>query len=484
MPKEAKSSSKQHRSDPLARPEVPTFTCISCLENFTAQPVMVMQDSMCEKCFTDNMVPQFHLALANEINAPVRYGGVELSIDPYVQYFSEDFLLSWREKAVERQVLEPNRLYCAGAVVNDGEQCNKFLGDKNLHQSALPCARCGSLTCGECRDKIISDPHTCSDPDPDVAPAIPGLKLGVDYQRCPNCRKPIELREGCNHMSCDCLAHFCFLCGQLGLPSNLDIVQPAHLAQEGDQTWGRVSHWGGNSCPLYGPRNQEGQPIFDRPPPEEPDDLDSLWLFTRMLDMMYDRLETLPEIQAAPDPDAAVEAMLDLVLPNLHEAILQTLPALVMLDHMTAMDAVVREFGVHLYACVRNGTDPLDWMQAVADVANLLLNCDSVYVRSLINVQGLRIGEEHWAPLLPEVLRALEGMVHRIGPRGFALFPFLQTVVAGFRLAAQGDYLGLVALPDLGDRANLQPQRDALDEEDRLQLMDPGGDRYPGPGAP
>ncbi|SMQ50673.1 unnamed protein product [Zymoseptoria tritici ST99CH_3D7] len=106
MPKEAKSSSKQYRFDPLARPEVPTFTCISCLENFTAQPVMVIQDSMCETCFTDNVIPQFHLALANEVNAPVRYGGVELSIDPFVQYFSEDFLLSWREKAAERQVLE------------------------------------------------------------------------------------------------------------------------------------------------------------------------------------------------------------------------------------------------------------------------------------------------------------------------------------------------------------------------------------------
>ena len=32
-------------------------------------------------------------------------------------------------------------------------------------------------------------------------------------QVCPNCRQAVEKIEGCNHMTCRCDTHFCYLCG-------------------------------------------------------------------------------------------------------------------------------------------------------------------------------------------------------------------------------------------------------------------------------
>ncbi|AEE77356.1 unnamed protein product [Arabidopsis thaliana] len=38
--------------------------------------------------------------------------------------------------------------------------------------------------------------------------------MTVNTKLCPKCSKPIQKRDGCNHMTCKCGQHFCWLCGQ------------------------------------------------------------------------------------------------------------------------------------------------------------------------------------------------------------------------------------------------------------------------------
>lgn len=40
------------------------------------------------------------------------------------------------------------------------------------------------------------------------------------YRICPNCKSGVEKIEGCNHMTCRCKSHFCYLCGI--------VLDPAH----------------------------------------------------------------------------------------------------------------------------------------------------------------------------------------------------------------------------------------------------------------
>jgi len=47
--------------------------------------------------------------------------------------------------------------------------------------------------------------------DPEIAKLIEQAKER-GWQRCFNCNSMVELKEGCNHMTCRCLAEFCMVC--------------------------------------------------------------------------------------------------------------------------------------------------------------------------------------------------------------------------------------------------------------------------------
>ncbi|KAF2263174.1 hypothetical protein CC78DRAFT_569198 [Lojkania enalia] len=76
------------------------------------------------------------------------------------------------------------------------------------------CIKCHARTCTHCKTLIndaISD-HECELSEEDRKFEITVKEKG--YQKCYNCESTIELIEACNHISCECGAEFCYICGE------------------------------------------------------------------------------------------------------------------------------------------------------------------------------------------------------------------------------------------------------------------------------
>lgn len=86
--------------------------------------------------------------------------------------------------------------------------------------------------------QIMRSHETCNiqaqeQADEDTRQHFGDLTRGLDYQLCPECKRPIEQNGGCNHMTCEaCTTQFCYVCGL--------------------QAVGDSGHWGLGRCIFIG----------------------------------------------------------------------------------------------------------------------------------------------------------------------------------------------------------------------------------------
>ncbi|KAI9699497.1 MAG: hypothetical protein M1820_007128 [Bogoriella megaspora] len=97
------------------------------------------------------------------------------------------------------------------------------------------------------------------------------------WQRCYNCRAMVELREGCNHMTCRCTAEFCMICGapwktcdcpwfnytpvpedrlyHMNVPGNPEPIRIMYRQIPGQYPQHQQQHAQGHAAYHYNPRN-------------------------------------------------------------------------------------------------------------------------------------------------------------------------------------------------------------------------------------
>ncbi|EXJ59928.1 hypothetical protein A1O7_04076 [Cladophialophora yegresii CBS 114405] len=120
--------------------------------------------------------------------------------------FDDKFKVLWNRKFQEYKT--KNRIYCPG------RKCGAWI---KPHYIALEngrkvgrCKQCKLKVCAICSQKM----HTTREcpKDPETKAFIETAKE-QGWQRCYSCHAMVELKEGCNHMTCRCTAEFCMVCG-------------------------------------------------------------------------------------------------------------------------------------------------------------------------------------------------------------------------------------------------------------------------------
>ena len=120
----------------------------------------------------------------------------------------------------------------------------------------VKCEACAWYTCLRCEESFSTHDvggaeaaieHECdARRDEELEErAFRGLERGREWQVCPNqdCKRRVELSDGCNHMRCVCRTHFCFVCGR--------------VVRDGEGHWRKEG-----GCPRFG-RKESERAIYD-----------------------------------------------------------------------------------------------------------------------------------------------------------------------------------------------------------------------------
>ncbi|KAI1426892.1 hypothetical protein F5Y12DRAFT_783688 [Xylaria sp. FL1777] len=137
------------------------------------------------KCCTEDIIPLKHV---NDL-------------------FNDDFKKIWNEKFAK--FLTRDRNYCPRA------KCREWIrpADHRHHsngRTSATCRKCNTEICGLCYNKWHKSRHCPADAD---TAQFEKVAKEAGWKRCFNCQAMVELKEGCNHMTCRCGAQFCMMCG-------------------------------------------------------------------------------------------------------------------------------------------------------------------------------------------------------------------------------------------------------------------------------
>lgn len=126
--------------------------------------------------------------------------------------FDTRFKIKWNQKYQEYTT--KNRIYCpakgCGEWIKPSQVHVDTSGGINTGRKYGKCNRCRTKVCCTCNGKW----HTSREcPKDEATQRFAEIARKEGWQRCFNCSATVELKEGCNHMTCRCRAEFCMVCG-------------------------------------------------------------------------------------------------------------------------------------------------------------------------------------------------------------------------------------------------------------------------------
>ncbi|KAK1813485.1 hypothetical protein LTR12_012133 [Friedmanniomyces endolithicus] len=247
---------------PVAVPILALRECGVCADDVSVDECILItptEDVVCFQCFEEGVKPLFEKALLHEHEYPARWGPTKLDPTQFAKLLPPSFTMKWifRQREYERPAKE--KVYCRHLVASnessnaalkdpadsravDAEcsthECGRFLGiilPPTGARSIYDCIACKRSTCGVCAVSYLQGgcKHVCivlSEDVPAEDDPYKDMKRGKDYQLCPKCDVPVELKAGCNFMTCRCGAWFCYICG-IQLYSNADAGKGNHFEE-------------------------------------------------------------------------------------------------------------------------------------------------------------------------------------------------------------------------------------------------------------
>ncbi|KAF7504037.1 hypothetical protein GJ744_002866 [Endocarpon pusillum] len=193
------------RSTPATQSSLKKVTCLTCGsdEPIIKTAKLACTHRMCHGClrriFTMSVGDPAHMPpkCCTSEHIPLKY------VD---KLFDQKFKKTWNRKFHEYSTRD--RIYCPS------RQCGEWIKPNHINvengRKVGKCKRCGTRVCCVCNNKMHTSRECPKDPE---ANAFAEVAKKEGWQRCFNCSAMVELKEGCNHMTCRCTAEFCMICG-------------------------------------------------------------------------------------------------------------------------------------------------------------------------------------------------------------------------------------------------------------------------------
>lgn len=196
-------------SSRLNSPERPPkqYECVVCMGEYPANKCAKLKcgHRRCHSCLRR----QFKMSITDPQEMPPKCCTTDyIPIRHVDKLFDDSFKRQWNHKFAEYSTR--NRVYCPS------RGCGEWIRPRNIHRDRgsgrkqARCGRCDTKVCVSCNGRW----HRSRDcpQDEETARFLKQAKA-EGWQRCYRCKIMVELKEGCNHMTCRCGAEFCMICG-------------------------------------------------------------------------------------------------------------------------------------------------------------------------------------------------------------------------------------------------------------------------------
>ncbi|EIT79717.1 hypothetical protein BDV35DRAFT_380583 [Aspergillus flavus] len=170
--------------------------CVACMEAKLSFDIFKATCShyYCRNC-TGRLV---HDSFVDESLFPPKCCRVPFPLPTMKAFLDEEMIRKFEEKTVEHN--DFNRTYCANL------SCSRYLPPTSMTLTTRLCPSCNTETCPTCKQRAHAG--VCVNGEVEI------LKMAEaeGWQRCARCRNMVELKSGCNHITCRCGFEFCYVC--------------------------------------------------------------------------------------------------------------------------------------------------------------------------------------------------------------------------------------------------------------------------------
>ena len=182
------------------------ISCLTCGSDdvlISRSAKLACSHRMCHECLRRI----FTMSVTDPAHMPPRCCTSEhIPLKHVDKLFDQNFKKTWNRKFQEYTTR--NRVYCPARGCGEWIKPNHITVEHG--RKVGKCKRCSTRVCCTCNNKM----HTSRECPKDPA-TLEFVEIAKEkgWQRCYSCSAMVELKEGCNHMTCRCTAEFCMVCG-------------------------------------------------------------------------------------------------------------------------------------------------------------------------------------------------------------------------------------------------------------------------------
>lgn len=181
-------------NDPNVEPEFDGLLQVECAicgdhKSYFEVAALPCAHQYCRDCIHE----LFQKSFRDETLFPPRCCRQHITIENVDMFMTKELKDNFDAKSVEFNT--PNKTYCAN------KECGVFMLPQNIANNVGLCHNCQTTTCTFCKNE--GHASDCLQ-DPSLQAAL-DLAQQEGWRRCGRCQATVELRTGCNHITCRCM---------------------------------------------------------------------------------------------------------------------------------------------------------------------------------------------------------------------------------------------------------------------------------------